>query len=1025
MPDQNLSDHQMPDGKKTSRHHVTAILVVHDGATWLPEVVASLVSQTRPIDYILAVDTGSQDSSAKLLKNARVPSISLPRETGFGSAIAAGLEHIPKTQEGIEWLWFIHDDCAPQPGALEALLEAIEDRPQVAIAGPKLRGWYDRTHLLEAGVTIAGNGARWTGLEPHEYDQGQHDGIRDVLSVSTAGMLIRRDVYEELGGFDPNLALFRDDVDLGWRAHVAGHKVIAVTEAIAFHAEASASERRSVDVKSAFLGRPLILDRRNAAYVLLTNSSWWMLPWITIQLFASAMIRAAGYLLAKLPGYASDEILAVGYLVIRPGIIWDARKIRRRQRLISPRVVSTFIPPRWSQFRLGVLRISETLRSGLLPPEPEPTGALDMPTEDEDLLTPVPTARWHSIFRRPEVSGSLLILLVTSLWSSHRYGALVGGALPSTPLGSSDLWRRYGESWHQIGMGSSSATPTWIFILAVFSTLFLGKAAFFVTFLFWAAPLLFMWSMYSLLRTFSRNSWLIVGASACYALSPVAVASINSGRLGTMAALMLAPRIASYLPRLRKVEALERRFIFGFSLLVGVLTSFSLLAYLGIVIFYCAGLVGDFREYRNERNREIFRSRVIRRGALIVIPFLLCLPWSFEALVHPSKFLVEPGLLLAGGSSNLALIANPGGLGSMPWWLVSPITAILIVTSLSSTLARKYAQVGIFYLVIATYLSVISVSAHASSTNERLWVGTVLAFATISALICGVIILDGLRQRLASTHFHYRHILAGLLIGATLIYGIAASMWVLTTGAKSPVRASQESILPPFLAVTPGVKTLVIRNLQVGKTSTLAFYIARENDALISDPDLAPASSATIETAVAQIVDGSGINSSKVLAAYGIKYLFMKTPVETQLVRAVDGLGGFIRDSSTAAGIVWSVTGISGRLVFTDSSGKSEALRTGDISARAATPGAGMLTLSENYDSSWQVIQDGKELPRTRNSFGLPQFEVAQAGEFSLIHDGTSRRAWLSLELIVLLTVLIMALPGGRRKGQIAPEELV
>ena len=209
-------------------HRVTAILVVHDGATWLPEVVASLISQTRAIDEILAVDTDSNDASIKLLKNARVPFISMPRETGFGAAVAAAVARIPPTTNNDDWLWFIHDDCAPAAEALQALLDSIENRPQVAIVGPKLRGWYDRTHLLEAGVTIAGNGARWTGLEPHEYDQGQLDGVRDVLAVSTAGMLIRHEVFNELGGFDPNLTLFREDIDLGWRVRVAGYSVIAV-----------------------------------------------------------------------------------------------------------------------------------------------------------------------------------------------------------------------------------------------------------------------------------------------------------------------------------------------------------------------------------------------------------------------------------------------------------------------------------------------------------------------------------------------------------------------------------------------------------------------------------------------------------------------------------------------------------------------------------------------------------------------------------------------------------------------------
>ncbi|MEI9907714.1 MAG: glycosyltransferase family 2 protein [Actinomycetota bacterium] len=518
----------MTDPERRDRFHVTAILVVHDGATWLPEVVASLASQTRPIDSTIAVDTDSHDTSGRLLTRARVPSISLPRDTGFGAAVEAGAEYSRNNVRGKkenfnaedQWLWLIHDDCAPEPGALQALLDAVENRPQVAIAGPKLRGWYDRSHLLEVGVSIAGNGARWTGLEPHEYDQGQHDGIREVLSVSTAGMLIRRDVFDELGGFDLNLSLFRDDVDLGWRTHVAGHSVIVVPDAVAFHAEASTQERRRVDVKSAFLHHGHLLDRRNAAYVLLANSTWWMLPWVALQLFSSAALRATGYLLAKLPSYALDEFLAVCLLLIKPGDVWKARRARKEHRLISPRVVSTFIPPRWSQFRLGVLRLIEAIRFGLLPTPPETTSLLDEPTEEDDLLAPSPPARWRSALRRPEISGFILIFLISTFWASHRFGSLVGGALPRTPTGSIDLWRKYAESWHQVGMGSSSATPAWVVVLAILSTILFGKASFLITLIFWIAPLLFMWSMYSLLKRFSQNSWLVIGGALSYAISP-------------------------------------------------------------------------------------------------------------------------------------------------------------------------------------------------------------------------------------------------------------------------------------------------------------------------------------------------------------------------------------------------------------------------------------------------------------------------------------------------------------------------
>ena len=97
---------------------------------------------------------------------------------------------------------------------------------------------------MEAGVTIDGAGRRITGIEPREVDQGQHDGDRDVLAVGSAGMLVRRDAWDQVGGFDPEMALFREDVDFCWRIHAAGHRVRVITDAVAYHLEATARNRR-------------------------------------------------------------------------------------------------------------------------------------------------------------------------------------------------------------------------------------------------------------------------------------------------------------------------------------------------------------------------------------------------------------------------------------------------------------------------------------------------------------------------------------------------------------------------------------------------------------------------------------------------------------------------------------------------------------------------------------------------------------------------------------------------------------
>ncbi len=1007
------------------KHSVTAIVVTHDGEMWLPAVVAALASQTRPIDQLIAVDTGSLDTSTKLIKSARIPIIAADRNCGFGDAVALAVAKMPTHIEGSsEWIWLIHDDCAPAPTALEKLLEAIDDRPQVAMVGPKLLGWHDHTHLLEAGVSIAGNGARWTGLETMEYDQGQHDGIHDVLAVSTAGALIRRDIFEEVDGFDSNLALFRDDVDFGWRVRVAGHAVIATTQAIAYHAQAAATERRSVDVEGALLNRPLLLDRRNAAYVLLANSSWWMMPWLTLQIFSSAIARSLGFLLAKLPGYAADELLAVATLVFRPATLIKARKDRKSKRLISPRIISAYIPPRWSQIRLTAANVVETLRSKIIPVAEISTNSSIESLDEEDLLVPTKSNQWINILRKPEVLGYLLMSVFTLIASRDRIGNLMGGALAASPSGARDLWRSYFESWHQVGLGSSHAAPPWLVILALASIAVLGNIPLLMTVLFLLAPLLMMWSAHSLLGKLSKNRFITMPASFLYAMSPVALASINSGRLATILILVLAPRVPFILSAWKSIELNSWRRIYGLCLLLALFNAFTLTTTLISFGVIATAIFFDYQSFSVGQDKLIFLSRIYRRLTLLFVPFMLVAPYSFEALVKPSRFLAEPGLTIAGGSTPLVLMGNPGGIGALPWWLASPILLVLIVALFSSTSARQIAQLGIIFLSAAVLFSVISFSSHGNSGHAIMWTGSFLAIATLTSIAAGVVLLDRLRSTLVISNIHYRHILAALLLIFTSLYAVTSTVWSLTSGATSPVQSGRKTVMPAFLTAEPNTKILVLREISNGGSKSVQYYISRGTDIILGQPDVAPGQIHEIESAAQQLIDGSGITSSKVLAAYGIKYVFVKNPFNPTIIRTIDGLGGFARTSATSSGVVWRVSGAVGRLIFTAKDGTQQVLQSGEIGARTTVPGPGTLTLTESFDRSWQVVENGYRLPRLRDAHGLSQFQVSESGEISLIHDGTIRRGWLSLQLIGIVLVVVLALPAGRRKREISESEL-
>ncbi|HVT67339.1 MAG TPA: glycosyltransferase family 2 protein, partial [Trebonia sp.] len=251
----------------------------------LPGLVQAVRAQTRPVEQTVGVDTGSRDRSgavlAELIGGDTV--FGTDRSTGFGEAVAVALRHATRRRAAerdprvTDWVWLLHDDCEPAPDALERLLRAAGRDRSVVVLGPKVLDGQDRRSLREVGVAIDRAGRRVTDIDPGEIDQGQHDHKRAVLAVSSAGMLVRRDVWVRLGGFDPELRMFRDDVDFCWRVQAAGFRVHVVTDAVLYHRELAGRRRRPVEGINA-----RVLDRRNALFVLAVN-----LPLL-------AMLRVAG-----------------------------------------------------------------------------------------------------------------------------------------------------------------------------------------------------------------------------------------------------------------------------------------------------------------------------------------------------------------------------------------------------------------------------------------------------------------------------------------------------------------------------------------------------------------------------------------------------------------------------------------------------------------------------------------------------------------------------------------------------------
>jgi hypothetical protein len=440
------------------------------------------------------------------------------------------------------------------------------------------------------------------------------------------------------------------------------------------------------------------------------------------------------------------------------------------------------------------------------------------------------------------------------------------------------------------------------------------------------------------------------------------------------------------------------------------------------LLFTGFGISRDYADSDRGVNAELFNQRLYRRIALVITPLLICAPWSFELLLQPKRIFMESGFLIPGGGPNLVLMGNPGGPGSLPIYIVSPLTLVLGISLFSSTKARFVAELGFISMLSAILLSSISLTGNGTSIATPIYAGSLLVVTTIAAIGAAVIMLDKLRERLIATNINFRHISAGLLLIITALYTITSIGWVVSSGANSPLRTDKGVVLPAFLAVESDAKTMVIRPRATGGEVSLNYYIARGGDATLGQPDIAPADREQISSAVQEIADGSGLTASTTFAVHGIKYLFLKSPLDENIVRVIDGLGGFSRASSTTVGIVWKISVNTGDILFTNSSGKNSVVQEGALGITITEPGE--FTLTENFSRGWRAMQDGSRLERKRSVDGMPTFIVPQAGLVTLMYDGTSRRAWISFQIVVIVTVIVLALPAGRRRREIEDAEL-
>jgi GT2 family glycosyltransferase len=240
---------------------VSVIVLNWNGREYLAECFDSLLALDYPADQLelLMVDNGSQDDSVSFIR-ASYPSVKIIRnETNLGFA---GGNNIGAQAAQGEYVAFLNNDAVVYPDWLSKLIEAVRSDPEVVCVGSRIM------NLNGDRVEFGGSRINFLGYGYQEgYDRTQvadFTTTRPVIFACGGAMLIRRAVFLEAGGFDEDYFAYYEDVDLGWRLWVLGHKVLYAGTSVALHKHHGTAE------KLPDASRRVLLER-NALLTLIKN----------------------------------------------------------------------------------------------------------------------------------------------------------------------------------------------------------------------------------------------------------------------------------------------------------------------------------------------------------------------------------------------------------------------------------------------------------------------------------------------------------------------------------------------------------------------------------------------------------------------------------------------------------------------------------------------------------------------------------------------------------------------------------
>jgi GT2 family glycosyltransferase len=304
---------EFPDAAGVFAPTVSAVVLSYREEPWLERCVHALLGSSGVDVEVVLVDNGCTDGAVERLEPTPGVRVVRPgRNLGFAGGCNAGA-----AKARGDFLALINGDLIVEPDALAELV-AFAEKPCVGIAQPSIRLANDPTRLNSDGNEVHFLGFSWCGSfgEPAT----KRTAPRPITSVMGAAMMLRRELWEELGGFEPHYFAYHEDVELCRRCWHRGLDLVNVPSAVAVHRYEFGRESSKM----------YLSERNRLLFVLTAYESRTLI--VLAPAFVAVELAALGGSLVT--GTAGKKLAGWWWLVRHRRLIAERRRRLQAERLV-------------------------------------------------------------------------------------------------------------------------------------------------------------------------------------------------------------------------------------------------------------------------------------------------------------------------------------------------------------------------------------------------------------------------------------------------------------------------------------------------------------------------------------------------------------------------------------------------------------------------------------------------------------------------------------------------------------------